>query len=32
LGRCIWNGAEGSVRRIVAADAQHVGLFLQRIS
>ena len=36
LGRCIWNGAEGSVRRIVAADAQNnmqqIGLFLQRIS
>lgn len=36
LGRCIWNGAEGSVRRIVVTDvqnhAQHIGLFLQRIS
>jgi hypothetical protein len=36
LGRCVWNGAEGSVRRIVVADAQknaqHIGLFLQRIS
>ena len=36
LGRCIWNGAEGSVRRIAATDAQknthHIGLFLQRIS
>lgn len=36
LGRCIWNGAEGDVRRIIATDAQktaqHIGLFLQRIS
>jgi len=36
LGRCVWNGAEGDVRRIVATDVQeiarHIGLFLQRIS
>lgn len=36
LGRCIWNGAESSVRRIVATDAQkktlHIGLFLKTIS
>lgn len=36
IGRCIWNGAEGSVRRIIKTDAQqtrhHIGLFLQRIS
>ena len=36
LGRCIWNGAESDVRRIIATDAQkipqHIGLFLQRIS
>ncbi len=36
LGRCIWNGAEGSVRRIVTTDVQkkthHIGLFLKTIS
>ncbi|MSU35393.1 MAG: 5'-nucleotidase [Pedosphaera sp.] len=36
LGRCIWNGAESDVRRIIAPDTQktthHIGLFLQRIS
>lgn len=32
IGRCIWNGAEGDARRIIATDAQHIGLFLQRIS
>ena len=36
LGRCIWNGAESDVRRVIATDAQktehHIGLFLQRIS
>jgi hypothetical protein len=36
IGRCIWNGAESSVRKIVAVDAekkqQHIGLFLRRIS
>ena len=36
IGRCIWNGAEGSVRRIVTLDAEKkemwAGLFLQRIS
>jgi hypothetical protein len=36
IGRCIWNGAEGSVRRIIRTEAQqtrhHIGLFLQRIS
>ena len=36
LGRCIWNGAEGSARRIITKDAEKkelwAGLFLQRIS
>ena len=36
IGRCIWNGAESSVRRIVAVDSEnkqrHIGLFLRRIS
>lgn len=36
LGRCIWNGAEGSVRRIIIVGADkkelHVGLFHPRIS
>jgi hypothetical protein len=36
IGRCIWNGAESSVRRIVAMDSdkkqRHIGLFLRRIS
>jgi len=36
IGRCIWNGAESSVRRIVAGDSdnkqRHIGLFLRRIS
>jgi hypothetical protein len=36
IGRCIWNGAESSVRRIVIVDSEkkqkHVGLFLRRIS
>lgn len=36
IGRCIWNGAEGSVRRIITLDSEkkeiHVGLFQQRIS
>jgi hypothetical protein len=36
IGRCIWNGAESSARRIVRSGADkketHVGLFLQRIS
>lgn len=36
LGRCVWNGAESSVRRIVTLNAEKkelwAGLFLQRIS
>jgi hypothetical protein len=36
IGRCIWNGAEGSVHRLIASDGdkkmRHIGLFLQRIS
>jgi hypothetical protein len=36
IGRCIWNGAESSVRRIVTVDAdkkqRDIGLFLRRIS
>jgi hypothetical protein len=36
LGRCIWNGAESSVRRIITLNAEKkagwAGLFLQRIS
>lgn len=36
IGRCIWNGAEGSVRRIIVTNSEkkptHVGLFQQRIS
>lgn len=36
LGRCIWNGAESGVQRIVTPDGQkgtrHSGFFLQRIS
>jgi hypothetical protein len=36
IGRCIWNGAESSVRRIVTVDStkqqRHIGLFLRRIS
>jgi hypothetical protein len=36
IGRCIWNGAESSVRRIVMVDAdkkqRDIGLFLRRIS
>ena len=36
IGRCIWNGAEGSVRRIITLDSDreeiHTGLFHPRIS
>lgn len=36
IGRCIWNGAESSVRKIVVTDAagkqRNIGLFLRRIS
>src|ERR1035441_5278817 len=36
IGRCIWNGAESSVRRIVTVDSdkkqRNIGLFLRRIS
>ncbi|MHB8523254.1 MAG: 5'-nucleotidase [Limisphaerales bacterium] len=36
IGRCIWNGAEGSVRRIITLNKEkkevHVGLFHPRIS
>jgi hypothetical protein len=36
IGRCLWNGAEASVQRVVARKpddkARHVGLFLRRIS
>ncbi len=36
IGRCIWNGAEGSVRRIITLNSDkkevHVGLFHPRIS
>jgi hypothetical protein len=36
IGRCIWNGAESSARRIVTIDSEqkpkNVGLFLRRIS
>jgi len=36
IGRCIWNGAESSVRKIVTFGAdgkqRHIGLFLRRIS
>jgi hypothetical protein len=36
IGRCIWNGAESSVRRLVATGpddkARQIGLFLRRIS
>jgi len=36
IGRCIWNGAESSVRRIIAVDSdnkpENIGLFLRRIS
>ena len=36
IGRCVWNGAEGSVRRIVTSTPEgktlHVGLYQQRIS
>jgi hypothetical protein len=36
IGRCIWNGAESSVQKIVALDSdkkqRHIGLFLKRIS
>jgi len=36
LGRCIWNGAEDSVRRIITTNPDHkevwAGLFLPRIS
>jgi hypothetical protein len=36
IGRCIWNGAESSVRKIVAVALdkkhRHIGLFLRRIS
>ena len=36
IGRCIWNGAEPSVRSIVTADRdkkdRNIGLFLRRIS
>jgi hypothetical protein len=35
IGRCIWNGAESSVRKLVTeADnkQRHIGLFLRRIS
>jgi hypothetical protein len=36
IGRCIWNGAESSVRKIVASGVdgkqRNIGLFLRRIS
>ncbi|HEY5911341.1 MAG TPA: 5'-nucleotidase [Verrucomicrobiae bacterium] len=36
IGRCIWNGAEGSAQRIIAPNSDkkpiHVGLYQQRIS
>jgi len=36
IGRCIWNGAESGVRRIIATDSdskqREIGLFLRRIS
>ena len=36
IGRCIWNGAEGSVRRIMTVSSEkkdiHAGLFQPRIS
>jgi hypothetical protein len=36
IGRCIWNGAESSVRRIMTVDSdkkpRNIGLFLRRIS
>ncbi len=35
LGRCIWNGAESSVRKLVTdteSKQRHIGLFLRRIS
>lgn len=36
IGRCIWNGAESSVRKVVLAGSDnkqhHIGLFLRRIS
>lgn len=36
IGRCIWNGAESSVRRMVTVDSdnkqRNIGLFLRRIS
>ncbi len=36
IGRCIWNGAESSVRKIVTLDPEkkerNIGLFLRRIS
>ena len=36
IGRCIWNGAESSVRKIMAVDSEkkqrQIGLFLRRIS
>ena len=36
IGRCIWNGAESGVRRIMATDSENrqreIGLFLRRIS
>jgi hypothetical protein len=36
IGRCIWNGAEPSVRSIITADRdkkdRNIGLFLRRIS
>lgn len=36
IGRCIWNGAEGSVQRIITLNSEkkevHVGLFNARIS
>ncbi len=36
IGRCIWNGAQGSVRRIITLNSEkkesHVGLFHPRIS
>ena len=36
LGRCIWNGAESSVRKVACVGSdkkpRHIGLFLRRIS
>ena len=36
LGRCLWNGAQSGVRRIVTVSAEkkeiHAGLYQQRIS